>query len=168
MFRSTISRGLWLSQQIGRGVRYDSSFNSAEMHVKPRLERCVNKVTLLGRVGQDPVQKGDAVRPVVQFTLATSEVYRDRRIGHEGEYKEKTLWHRISVFYPESLRDLILRVVRKGSRIYVQGRLDYSEYTDKQGYKVFATTVIADDIIFLSTRKQDESPAEDDDDEGDI
>ncbi|XP_077996990.1 single-stranded DNA-binding protein, mitochondrial-like [Glandiceps talaboti] len=159
MLRSALGK---VSRQF---VRCEST--GSDFYVRPRMEKSLNKVTLLGRVGQDPIERGfDSERAVVQFTLATSEIFKDKRIGHEDEYKEKTMWHRISVFTPY-LRNLITRAVTKGSRVYVTGKLDYSEYMDKQGHKVFSTSIIADDVIFLSTRRESQRDRQADDDEDD-
>ncbi|XP_002740707.1 single-stranded DNA-binding protein, mitochondrial-like [Saccoglossus kowalevskii] len=144
-----------------------SCTTSSEAQIR-RFEKCVNKVTLVGRAGRGAEEKGlESGRPVVQFTLATSDVYKDNRTDHEGEYREKTQWHRISVFYSPALRETVLKYVKKGSRLYITGKLEYSEYINRDGGKVFSTNIVADDVIFLSTRSSEDDQIEDDDDDDD-
>lgn len=87
--------------------------------------RSVNKVILVGHVGNDPevryTQKGD---PILSFSLATSEKYKDR---------EETQWHRVSVF--GKLAEAIKDYVAKGSPLYVEGQIVYEEWIDKDGNK---------------------------------
>nr|XP_015208805.1 PREDICTED: single-stranded DNA-binding protein, mitochondrial [Lepisosteus oculatus] len=66
-----------------------------------------------------------------------------------GDISQKTTWHRISVFRP-GLRDVAYQYVKKGARVLVEGKLDYGEYVDKNNVRRQATTIIADNIIFLS------------------
>uniref|UniRef100_UPI00398EDFC6 single-stranded DNA-binding protein, mitochondrial n=1 Tax=Pristiophorus japonicus TaxID=55135 RepID=UPI00398EDFC6 len=116
------------------------------------LERSLNRVQLLGRVGQDPVMRQvDGKNPVTIFSLATNEMWRsgDSDTFASGDISQKTTWHRISIFRP-GLRDLAYQYVKKGARIYVEGKLDYGEYVDKSNVRRQATTVVADNIIFLS------------------
>lgn len=115
------------------------------------LERSINRVQLLGRVGQDPVMRQvDGRNPVTIFSVATNEMWR----SGEGEktssddINQKTSWHRVSVFKP-GLRDVAYQYVKKGTRILVEGKLDYGEYVDKNQVRRQATTIIADNIIFL-------------------
>uniref|UniRef100_A0A6M2E472 Putative single-stranded dna-binding protein mitochondrial n=1 Tax=Amblyomma tuberculatum TaxID=48802 RepID=A0A6M2E472_9ACAR len=109
------------------------------------LEKSINQVTLLGRVGIEPQLRGTDANPVVVFTLATNSNYR----YETGEVQQKTQWHRISVFKP-FLRNSVHQYTRKGSRVLVQGRLVYGEVTDTKGATHVTSTVVADDVIFLS------------------
>lgn len=112
----------------------------------------LNRVQLLGRVGQDPVMRQvEGKNPVTIFSLATNEMWRsgENETYQMGDVSQKTTWHRISVFRP-GLRDVAYQYVKKGSRIYVEGKVDYGEYTDKNNVRRQATTIIADNIIFLS------------------
>ncbi|NXS54519.1 SSBP protein, partial [Brachypteracias leptosomus] len=118
----------------------------------------MNRVQLLGRVGQDPIMRQvDGKNPVTIFSLATNEMWRtgesETNQGGEiitimlflcnlGDISQKTTWHRISVFRP-GLRDITYQYVKKGSRIYVEGKIDYGEYTDKNNVRRQATTIIA-------------------------
>ncbi|XP_053321280.1 single-stranded DNA-binding protein, mitochondrial [Spea bombifrons] len=120
------------------------------------LERSLNRVQLLGRVGQDPVMRqAEGKNPVTIFSLATNELWRsgESEVFHTGgDINQKTTWHRISVFRP-GLRDVAYQNVKKGARVYVEGKIDYGEYTDKNNVRRQATTVIADNIIFLSDQR---------------
>jgi len=128
------------------------------------LERSVNKVQLLGRVGQDPVMRQvEGRNPVTIFSIATNEMWRTESAdkstgggegGGQGEMTQKTTWHRISVFKP-GLRDLAYNYVKKGARVLVEGKLDYGEYVDKNDVRRQATTIIVDNIIFLSDNERD-------------
>ncbi|KAK1168797.1 single-stranded DNA-binding protein, mitochondrial isoform X1 [Acipenser oxyrinchus oxyrinchus] len=116
------------------------------------LERSMNRVQLLGRVGQDPVMRQvEGRNPVTIFSMATNEMWRsgegDTTSG--GDVSQKTTWHRISVFRP-GLRDVAYQYVKKGARVLVEGKLDYGEYVDKNNVRRQATTIIADNIVFLS------------------
>ncbi|XP_063175909.1 wee1-like protein kinase 2 isoform X2 [Chroicocephalus ridibundus] len=116
------------------------------------LERSMNRVQLLGRVGQDPIMRQvEGKNPVTIFSLATNEMWRtgESELNQGGDISQKTTWHRISVFRP-GLRDVTYQYVKKGARIYVEGKIDYGEYTDKNNVRRQATTIIADNVIFLS------------------
>uniref|UniRef100_UPI0035901D72 single-stranded DNA-binding protein, mitochondrial n=1 Tax=Myxine glutinosa TaxID=7769 RepID=UPI0035901D72 len=122
------------------------------------LEKSMNRVQLLGRVGQDPVMRNlDGRNSVTVFSVATNETWK--QAGNDGagsgEITQKTSWHRISVFRP-GLRNLAYEYIKKGSRVYVEGRLDYAEYVDKYSTKRQATNILADHIIFLTDPHKDE------------
>ncbi|XP_069048100.1 single-stranded DNA-binding protein, mitochondrial isoform X1 [Lepisosteus oculatus] len=135
-----------VTQLLGQSVRHQSN------DVSLILERSMNRVQLLGRVGQDPVMRqADGRNPVTIFSVATNEVWRtgDGESTPSGDISQKTTWHRISVFRP-GLRDVAYQYVKKGARVLVEGKLDYGEYVDKNNVRRQATTIIADNIIFLS------------------
>ncbi|XP_061494740.1 single-stranded DNA-binding protein, mitochondrial isoform X1 [Rhineura floridana] len=118
------------------------------------LERSLNRIQLLGRVGQDPVMRQvEGKNPVTIFSLATNEMWRSGESeafqGDRGDITQKTTWHRVSVFRP-GLRDVAYQYVKKGARVYVEGKIDYGEYMDKNNVRRQATSIIADNIIFLS------------------
>ncbi|KAI1285582.1 Single-stranded DNA-binding protein, mitochondrial [Halotydeus destructor] len=114
------------------------------------IEKSVNRITLLGRVGTAPTSRGSEEHPVVIFTLATNSTYRQT-----GEIRQKTEWHRVSVFKP-FLRETILSYVQKGSRLYIEGKLAYGNTTDASGNAVPTATIIADDVIFVSKSSSEE------------
>jgi len=93
----------------------------------------VNKVILVGRAGKDPearsTSKGETV---ANISLATSSGYGD---------KEKTDWHRVTFF--GKLADTVVQYVKKGTEIYVEGRINYSKYTDNSGIEKHSTDIIA-------------------------
>lgn len=110
-------------------------------------ERSVNTVTLLGRVGNDPLMRGSRDRPVTVFSLATSTTWKSQGAGGE-EWSERTDWHNIAVFKP-GLRDTAYNYISKGSRVYVTGKIMYGEVTDRAGIRRHTTTIAADDLIFM-------------------
>ncbi|XP_029317923.1 single-stranded DNA-binding protein, mitochondrial [Cottoperca gobio] len=142
------------SAQIFRQVvRYKS------METSLILERSINRVQLLGRVGQDPVMRQvDGRNPVTIFSIATNEMWRsgEGETSATGDISQKTTWHRVSVFKP-GLRDVAYQHVKKGSRILVDGKLDYGEYVDKNQVRRQATTIIAENIVFLTENVRDKS-----------
>lgn len=92
----------------------------------------VNKVILIGNVGRDPeVRTTQGGAKVVSFSLATSETWNDRG---SGERKEKTQWHRITI-WNERLGEVAEKYVRKGSKIYIEGAYESRKYTDKDGHE---------------------------------
>ncbi|XP_006031872.1 single-stranded DNA-binding protein, mitochondrial [Alligator sinensis] len=142
MLRRRVAQVFWQS------VRCESDLATTSLI----LERSLNRIQLLGRVGQDPVMRqAEGKNPVTIFSLATNEMWRsgENTTSVAGDISQKTTWHRISVFRP-GLRDLAYQYVKKGARLFVEGKIDYGEYTDKNDVKRQATTIVADNIIFLS------------------
>lgn len=107
----------------------------------------VNKVILVGRLGKDPetryMPNGDAV---TNITLATSENWKDK----SGEKQEKTEWHRVT-FY-RKLAEIAGEYLKKGSMLYVEGRLETRKWTDKAGVEKYTTEIIANEMQMLSSR----------------
>jgi single-strand DNA-binding protein len=99
----------------------------------------VNKVILIGNVGQDPeVRQFQNGGQVASFSLATSETWKDKA---SGERKEKTEWHRISVF-SEGLVRIVQSYVKKGSKVYIEGALETRKWQDKDGNDRYTTEVV--------------------------
>lgn len=99
----------------------------------------VNKVILVGRLGKDPESKTFANGgTVVQFTMATSENWRDKATG---ERKEKTEWHRVVIFN-DNLVKVAENYLRKGSKVYIEGALQTRKWTDQSGQEKFSTEVV--------------------------
>ncbi|OQR68802.1 single-stranded DNA-binding protein [Tropilaelaps mercedesae] len=120
------------------------------------LEKSINRVTLLGRVGIDPQMRGTEENPVVLFTLATNHNYR----FDTGDIQQKTEWHRVSVFRPY-LRDSVAQNVKKGYRVLVEGRLVYGEFIDAKGQTQLTCTIVASEIVCLGgSRDGRHAPAE--------
>nr|CAG4646770.1 EOG090X0O5J [Macrothrix elegans] len=115
----------------------DSTSNSAS-------EKTINSVTLLGRVGSNPVKRGSSDHPLITFSLATNSNYSHPN----GTVSQKTEWHRICVFKP-NLRDIALQYTAKGQRVLVQGRILYGELKDSEGNSKTTASIIADEIIFF-------------------
>ncbi len=107
----------------------------------------VNKVILVGRLGQDPELRytpGGAA--VTTCSVATNEVWKDQ----DGNKQERTDWHRV-VFWRKQA-ELAGEYLRKGSRLYVEGRLQTRSWDDKDGNKRYTTEVVADRLEFLDAR----------------
>jgi len=105
--------------------------------------RSVNKVILVGRLGKDAETKftpGGA--SVTKFSVATSRRWKDKE---SGEWKEETDWSNVTLWRAENVAPYLL----KGKQVYVEGRLQSRSYDDKDGKKVYATDVVADDVILL-------------------
>ena len=99
----------------------------------------VNKVILVGNLGRDPEVKAmQDGRSLVNMSVATSEIWRDRQ---SGERKERTEWHRVVIFN-EKLAEVAQKFVRKGSKIYVEGQLSTRKWTDQSGQERYTTEVV--------------------------
>ena len=112
----------------------------------------INKVILVGNVGQDPEVRytGDANNgaKVATIRLATTERYRDRN----GNLQEHTEWHSVVVW--RNTADVVEKYVRKGSQLYIEGRLRTRSWDDQTGNKRYTTEIMADTLQLLG-RKQD-------------
>ena len=99
----------------------------------------VNKVILVGRLGKDPESKTFANGgTVVQFTMATSENWRDKATG---ERKEKTEWHTVAIF-SEGLVGVVERYLKKGSKVFVEGKLQTRKWQDQNGQDRYSTEIV--------------------------
>ncbi len=99
----------------------------------------VNKVILIGNVGRDPeIRSMNSGDKVCNFTLATSEKWKDKT---SGEQKESTEWHRV-VVWDQRLVDLCEKYVQKGSRLYLEGQLQTRKWTDQSGVEKYSTEVV--------------------------
>lgn len=106
--------------------------------------RGLNKVTLIGHLGQAPeVQTLEGGAAVAKFSLATTEGYRDK----EGNLQTDTEWHNIVAW--RNLADLAGKYLQKGSHIYLEGKLKTRSYEDKEGNKKYVTEIIAESFIML-------------------
>ncbi|MFM7007271.1 MAG: single-stranded DNA-binding protein [Flavobacteriales bacterium] len=112
----------------------------------------INKVILIGNLGKDPdVRRLENGAVVASFPLATSEIYTDKQ---SGEKKEITDWHDIVLW--RGLAEVAEKYLRKGTKIYVEGKLKKRSWTDKEGQMRYATEVIGDDLTILSRAEQQE------------
>jgi single-strand DNA-binding protein len=109
----------------------------------------VNKVIIVGNLGRDPETKympnGEAV---TNIAVATTESWKDK---NSGEKKELTEWHRIT-FY-RKLADIAGQYLKKGSQVYIEGRLQTRKWTDKEGAERFTTEIIADSMQMLGSKQ---------------
>src|SRR5206468_6451046 len=109
----------------------------------------VNKVIIVGNLGRDPeiryMPSGDAI---ANIAVATSYKSKDK---NTGEQKELTEWHRISFF--GRLAEIVGQYLKKGSSVYVEGRLQTRKYTDKDGIERYATDIIAENMQMLAGRQ---------------
>lgn len=103
-------------------------------------QRGLNKVCLIGHVGQDPeVRYTQDKNPVVVFSVATGESWKDKV---SGETKEKTQWHRIVVY--NKLAEIAAAHLKKGTQVYLEGRLQIRRWTDTLGAERQSTEVVVD------------------------
>ncbi|GAB2536333.1 single-stranded DNA-binding protein [Spirosoma aerophilum] len=111
--------------------------------------RGLNKVTLLGNLGKDPeVQQLEGNVSVAKFSLATTEGYKDDK----GQTQSNTEWHTVVVW--RGLADLAGQYLKKGSMIYLEGKLKTRSYDDPNGNKKYVTEIIGESFIMLD-RKTD-------------
>jgi single-strand DNA-binding protein len=113
----------------------------------------VNKVIIVGNIGRDPetryLPSGDAI---TNISVATSDRYKDKATG---EMKETTEWHRITFF--GKLAEISAQYLKKGSQVYVEGKLRTRKYTDQAGVEKYATDIIADSMQMLGGKMGDSS-----------
>jgi len=110
----------------------------------------VNKVILVGNLGKDPeVRYLEGGTPVANFTLATSESYKDKN----GNRIEQTEWHNVVVW--RGLAEVAEKYLRKGSMVYVEGKLRTRSWEDKDGNKKYSTEIIADNMTMLGGKKEE-------------
>lgn len=111
------------------------------------MARSLNKATLIGNVGGDPdVRTTASGARVAKLSLATSQSFQDRA----GERQERTQWHRLTFF--GKLVDVVEQWVKKGDRLYVEGRIDYSQSQDEHGNVRYWTDIIVHQMIMLGSR----------------
>lgn len=109
----------------------------------------VNKVIIVGRLGQDPeVRQFQSGGGVTNISVATSERWNDKQTG---EQKEVTEWHRISLF--NRLGEIASQYLRKGSMVYIEGSLQTRKYTDQQGIERYTTEIRASEMRMLSSKQ---------------
>ena len=99
----------------------------------------LNKVMLIGNLGRDPeIRRTQDGRAIANFSIATSESWKDR---NTGERKEKTEWHRV-VCFSEGLNRVIEQYVKKGTKVYVEGQLQTRKWQDQNGQDKYTTEVV--------------------------
>jgi single-strand DNA-binding protein len=112
------------------------------------MAKSVNKVILLGNVGKDPEVKFlPSGQPVANFSIATSERFKDK----SGEFQERTEWHNLVAY--ARLAEIVRDYVKKGSKLYAEGRLTTRSWDDKDtGKKVYRTEIVLAELSLLSGR----------------
>ncbi len=111
------------------------------------MARGINKVILVGNLGNDPETKyTQGGMAVTKISLATTSVRKDR----DGNNQEKTEWHRVTFF--GKLGEIAGEYLRKGSQVYVEGRITYSELSGDDGQKRYFTDIVADEMQMLGGR----------------
>ncbi|MEM7548336.1 MAG: single-stranded DNA-binding protein [Bacteroidota bacterium] len=111
----------------------------------------VNKVILVGNLGKDPeVRHLESGATVANFTLATSETYKDR---NSGERVTQTEWHNIVLW--RGLADVAEKYLRKGSQVYVEGKIKTRSWEDKDGNTRYTTEVVGDNMTMLGGKSSD-------------
>ncbi len=112
------------------------------------MSRSLNKAMLIGNVGADPEVRTTATGTrVASFSLATHRRWTDS----QGQAHEKTDWHRIIAW--DRLADVVERFVKRGDRLFVEGRIEYRSWEDPAGQTRFATEIIAQEVILLDGPK---------------
>lgn len=120
------------------------------------MARGVNKVILIGNLGNDPEVKylpnGGAV---ANFTIATSESWTDKATS---EKKEQTEWHRIVIY--QRLAEIAGEYLRKGSKVYIEGKLKTRKWQDQQGVERYTTEIVCNELQMLDGKQDGSSPAQ--------
>ena len=114
------------------------------------MSRSLNKVTLIGNLGSDPeVRSAAGGNRVANFSLATSRSWNDQN----GNKQEKTEWHRCVVWNSKSsqLADIVEKYVKKGDKLYVEGRIEYRQWQDKDGQTKYSTEINVRELIMLGS-----------------
>ena len=117
----------------------------------------INKVILVGNVGNDPemktFQSGDKV---INFSVATSESWKDKE---SGEQKSITEWHKVAIFN-NALVDIADKFVKKGMKVYIEGQLQTRKWQDKEGKDRWTTEVLGNQLTMLGSRNTSDSSEE--------
>ena len=112
------------------------------------MARGINKVILVGNLGQDPETRSmPSGKAVTNVRIATSDSWRDKQTG---EQKEQTEWHTVVFF--DRLAEIAGEYLKKGKPVYIEGRLKYGKYTDKDGIERNTVDIVADEMQMLGGR----------------
>lgn len=108
------------------------------------MARSLNKVMLIGNLGRDPeLRSTQTGQNVATFSMATNRKWKDKN----GEWQDETQWHNIVAWGQRA--ETLATYVKKGSRVYVEGRLTHRNWEDKDGQKRYITEVVLDNFVFL-------------------
>lgn len=114
--------------------------------------RSLNRVTLIGHLGRDPEMRyTPAGTAVCEFSIATSEQWKDKQTG---EAKERTEWHTVTVW--SRLAEIAAEYLKKGARVYIEGKIRTDKYTDRDGQDRYRTKIQADNLIMLDRQERQE------------
>ncbi|MEX0736997.1 MAG: single-stranded DNA-binding protein [Bacteroidota bacterium] len=109
--------------------------------------RSINKAILIGNLGKDPeLRYTSAGVAVATFSVATNESWKDQ----DGNVQERTQWHNIVAW--RKLAEICSEYLKKGSRLYLEGRIQYRNYDDKNGVKRYVTEIVLDQMVMLDSR----------------
>ena len=109
--------------------------------------KSVNKIILIGNLGQDPeLRYTSSGVAVASFSLATGESWKDQ----DGNVQEKTQWHKLVAW--RKLAEIVGEYLKKGSKVYIEGRIQYRSYDDKNGVKRDVTEIVVDQLLMLDSK----------------
>ena len=109
--------------------------------------RSINKIILIGNLGQDPeLRYTSSGVAVASYSMATSESWKDQ----DGNIQEKTQWHKLVAW--RKLAEIVGEYLKKGSKVYVEGRIQYRSYDDKNGVKRDITEIVVDQMLMLDSK----------------
>lgn len=117
------------------------------------MAKSVNKVILLGTLGRDPeIKYTPSGTPVAKFSMATNERYKDK----DGNWQDRTEWHNIVAW--QRTAEIIGEYVKKGDRLYIEGKLQTSSWEDKQsGEKKYRTEIVVNDVCLIGGKRGEAS-----------
>ncbi|MBJ89048.1 MAG: single-stranded DNA-binding protein [Woeseia sp.] len=119
------------------------------------MARGVNKVIIVGNLGNDPDTRAmPSGSSVTNLSVATSESWKDKQTG---EQKDRTEWHRVAMF--GRLAEIAAEYLRKGSQVYIEGRLRTRKWQDQSGNDRYSTEIVADEMQMLGGRSGSGAPA---------
>lgn len=113
----------------------------------------INKVILVGNLGKNAEIRSFENNTKISFSLATTEVYKAK----DGQNTEQTEWHEV-VFWRSNMNDFAEKYLKKGTKVYVEGKIRTRSWDDKDGVKKFRTEIIGDKVEILVARKDDSQP----------
>ena len=117
------------------------------------MAKSVNKVILVGNLGKDPeIKFTPNGTQVAKFSLATNERYKDK----DGQWQDRTEWHNIVAW--QKLAEIVGQYVKKGSKLYIEGRIRTDSWDDREtGQKKYRTEIVANDLVLLGGRGEGDS-----------
>ena len=120
------------------------------------MSRGVNKVILVGNLGQKPEMRYTATQSAVaNISIATTESWKDKE---SGEMRDKTEWHRVVYF--GKLAEIVEKYLDKGSSVYIEGKLQTRKWQDKSGADRWTTEIVGSELTMLGSRASNSNPAQ--------